>query len=191
MVTLLGLDLSLSATGVAVWRTGQGLRLQTIREPGWDEVCPAWRIPARCVRIADRIMEMVEPAGRTVAVIEGLIKPSAEQMRGTSTLDIAQLRGAVETELVRAGVPFTHIYPSTLKAYAVHGKATKDDMVAAARSVLGAAYPVGNGDEADAFWLAAMGLHQYGLPVVRVTPKRLRSLSTVDGWARFNLRRTA
>lgn len=186
MTTVLGLDPSLSATGLAVWRTGQPLHLETIREEAWDTVPADWRMPHRCDRISARVLKWLEP-GATVAVIEAPIKPAAEHTKGMATLDIAQLRGVLEVDLMRAGVPFTRIHPATLKAYAVKGNANKAAMVAMARAFLGSLYPVRNDNEADAFWLLAMAMHRYGHPVVPTTPNRVRSVSRVDTWAGWKL----
>jgi Holliday junction resolvasome RuvABC endonuclease subunit len=187
VTTVIGIDPSLSALGLAVWQSGRPLQLLTVREPAWSTACPAHVLPERCDRISRRVTGWVEATGPTLAVIEGIIKPSEEQARGMSTLDIARLRGVIECDLFRVGVPIVRIHPSTLKAYAVKGGATKAQMLAAARAVLGARYPVANDNEADAFWLFAMAAHQYGRRVVPATPQRLRSLRTVTGWPTFRM----
>jgi Holliday junction resolvasome RuvABC endonuclease subunit len=186
VTTLIAIDPSLSSTGLAVWRSGMPLHLETVAEKPWDTVHPSWVMPNRCSRISGRVSRWIEP-GNTVAIIEGMIKPTAEANRGTSTLDIAQLRGVIETDLFRFNVPFTTVHPATLKAYAVKGGASKSQMVDMARVFLGAKYPIRNDNEADAFWLLAMALHRYGRPVVPQTPARARSLGSVNAWAPFRL----
>ena len=186
---IVAIDPSLSSTGVAVWRNGVPLQLATIAVPAEPNVVPGWTLPARIDRIVKGVAELIGVTDNTVAVIEDQIKPTAEHMRGTSTLDIARLRGAVEGMLYAHRIPLTRIHPSTLKAFAVKGGAPKSAMVAAARSYLGARYPVRTEDEADAWWLCAMALHRYVMPVVTITPARLRSMASVGSdWAPFSRR---
>jgi Holliday junction resolvasome RuvABC endonuclease subunit len=187
VTTILAIDPSLSSLGLCVWRRGRPLHLETVREREQDQPSGGWRLPERCSRIANRVTGHVEATGPTIAVIEGMIKPSEEAMRGTSTLDIARLRGVIETDLFRLGVPIVSVHPSTLKSYAVKGGATKQQMVDAARAVLGSTYPIRSEDEADAFWMFAMAAHRYGHRVVETTPGRLRSLATVQGWPDFRM----
>lgn len=187
MSTILAIDPSLSALGLCVWRSGMPIHLETVSEKEWATPCPAHRLPHRCDRIANRVTRWVEQTGPTLAIIEGMIKPQGEAMRGTSTLDIARLRGVIETDLFRLGVELVSVHPSTLKAYASKGGASKEQMVQGARAVLGARYRVADDNQADAFWLFAMAAHRYGHRLVPATPQRLRSLSTVDGWPDFRM----
>lgn len=183
MIAILAIDPSLASTGVARWALGHRLHLSTVHSaPHVGAEYPAWSFPARTHRIVAEVMDLVVP-DVTVAVIEDMIKPSEEQMRGTSTLDLARLRGDLESALYRARVPFTRIHPSTVKSYAVKGGATKQEMVRAARDYLGSEYPVRTSDEADAWWLCAMALHRYVGAVVPVTKERSRSIAAVRSWA--------
>lgn len=185
MTTIIALDPSLAASGLAVWRSGQPLMLSTIRSSRW-ETYNGWSDPARFDRVAQAVTNFVEP-GNTICTMEDMIKPSAEAARGTSTLDLARLRGVLETDLYRADVPINRVYPATLKAYALSGKVSKLDMVNAARTVLGTDYPVDNDNEADAFWLLAMTLQAYGFPVVKRTPRRITFCNKVQ-WSHFDMR---
>lgn len=184
MKTIIAIDPSLSSTGLAVWRSGQPVWLGTIRTSMWDDV-NGWDMPNRLDRISRSIMPFVAD-GETIVTMEGQIKPSQEAMRGTSTLDLAQLRGVITTDLFRANVPINIVHPSTLKAFVKSGRCTKADMVEQARNVLGAKAIVDNDNEADAFWLLAMTLHRYGYPVVRRTPRRKTFVEKVQWW-HFNM----
>lgn len=119
---------------------------------------------------------------RTVAVIEDILKPTAEAMRGVSTLDLARLRGVIEVDLYRAGVAITRVHAATLKAFARSGQSTKADMVQAARDNLPPSIQVRNDNEADAFWLMAMTMAHYGVPVVKHTPRR-KTFGDKPEWA--------
>lgn len=195
MTVVLAIDPSLSGTGLAIWRTGQPLVLDTIREgPFSYAAIPAWDKPYRHARISDRIMGYV-PSGsdysgspyrgaECVAVIEDILKPSQEAARGQSTLDLARLRGAIEVDLFRARISFTRVHAATLKAFARAGKSSKSDMVTAARDHLPADYVVHNDNEADAYWLLAMAMQQYGHPIVPKTPRRT-TFGAKPEWAPF------
>lgn len=184
MKTIIAIDPSLSATGLAVWRAGQPLYLGTVHTQSWEDV-NGWTMPNRLDRIVRAVTGFISP-GETIATIEGQIKPSNEAMRGTSTLDVAQLRGALTLDLYREQVPINIVHPSTLKAYVKPGRCNKADMLREARTVLGAKNVVDNDNEADAFWLLAMTLHRYGYPVCRRTPRRKTFVEKVDWW-HFNM----
>lgn len=180
MTTLIAIDPSLSATGLCVWRTGQPLYLGTVHTQEWNDV-NGWAVPNRLDRISNAITGFVEH-GATNVTIEGMIKPSQEAMRGTSTLDLALLRGVLMTDIYRMHVPVNIVHPSTLKAFVKPGRCNKADMVREARTVLGAHHVIDNDNEADAFWLMAMTLQAYGYPVVRRTPRRKTFVGKVEWW---------
>ncbi len=180
MPTIIAIDPSLSATGLAIWRTGQPVYLCTVRTSLWGDI-NGWDMPSRLTRISDAIMQFVEPCTTNVT-IEGMIKPSLEMARGMSTLDLAQLRGVITTDLYRLNVPTNVVHPSTLKAFVKPGRCTKADMLREARNVLGTNHPVDNDNEADAFWLLAMTLQAYGYPIVRRTPRRKTFVAKCQWW---------
>lgn len=180
MTTIIGLDPSLSASGLAVWKSGDGLILDTVRSSRWADI-NGWEDPARFDRVSRAVMSYVEP-GQTIVTIESIVKPSQEANRGLATLDLAQLRGAVVTDLYRAGVPINQVHLATLKKFAVTGNAPKSAMVAAARKVLGTKYPIEDDNQADAFWLLAMTLQAHGVPVVPRNPRRDDAVARIQWW---------
>lgn len=103
-----------------------------------------------------------------MAVIEG---SAFSRNKQTGHEELAALRLMVRKELWWLGIPFAIVPPSTLKLYVTgYGKATKTQMVKA----LGERYGLdlkhvkaahGKYDMADAFALAAMGLHRCGSPL--------------------------
>lgn len=183
--TIIGLDPSLSASGIAVWRKGSPLYLGTIRSELWGDV-HGWDFPARLDRIMSHVMEWVDDPHETVVTVEGLIKPSQEASRGTSTLDLAQLRGVIVTDLYRRRIPINTVHLATLKKFAKAGNCSKLDMIQAARTVLGTQYPVTDDNQADAFWLLAMTLQAHAMPVVRRTPRRDDAVARIR-WSTIHL----
>lgn len=142
---VVGLDLSLVATGVAVM-TPSGLRTHRITVEG--------RGILRLRRIAGEIRTHIRAAD--LVVVEG---PSYGSV-GAGTHERAGLWWLVQDRLWRHGIACAVVPPANLKKYAVGaggGKnASKDKvLLAAARQ-----WPFFTGDnnEADAAWLAQMGL---------------------------------
>lgn len=141
---VVGLDLSLTSTGVALMRTG--FRTYRITPEGYGL--------SRLRLIVDAVREYTD--GATLVVVEG---PSYGSI-GAGTHERAGLWWMVQDSLASASIPCAVVPPSNLKKYAVGvgggPKASKDAvLVAAARR-----WPTfdGRNDEADALWLAAMGL---------------------------------
>jgi crossover junction endodeoxyribonuclease RuvC len=150
---IIGLDVSTASTGLAM----PDGTTRTIK-PRADSKHPARRL--------NEILSLLDPylrlAKADLAVIEGYSQggPGGAYVM----LRLAEVGGAVRLRLFELGVPYVEVPPSTLKKYAtgfggsVKRKVTKDDMVAAARE---SGVPVANGDEADAWWLHAMGRSQF------------------------------
>jgi Holliday junction resolvasome RuvABC endonuclease subunit len=140
---VLGLDLSITATGYALPDGTTG----TFKGP--------WKGDWRLVAIKTAV------AGHTdaidLAVIEDL--PTHAKAAGITGM----VHGAVRAVLLEAGVPYVLITPATLKAYATgKGNADKTAMAIAALKRTGREFPDDN--QCDAFWLRAAGLDWYEQP---------------------------
>lgn len=179
-VTVVGIDLSLSSTGVArvtvddrggVWRTWQ-----VASEPrGKGVAAQGLRISDAAARIIEAVL--VDPL-TDLAVIEAM--PPGTIQKGIR--DTAGLWWMVVSALARQRIPIATVMPSTLKVYATgYGgstdrKVAKAEMVKAAR----AAYPglliAGCHDVADAAFLAAAGARHLGRPVDCLPDTNLRAL---------------
>jgi hypothetical protein len=91
------------------------------------------------------------------------------------------VHGAVRLALMEAEVPYVHISPGTLKAFATgNGKADKAAMILAAYKRAGREFVDDN--ECDAWWLRAAGLDQYGAPEMKLPEAQRKKLATVKGW---------
>ena len=150
MIPAVGLDLSTAATGVAL----PDGTCRTLRTRADDQ-------QGRLIEVVERIGARLHGSSKPlVAVIEGtFINPKFV----TSGKTLAELGGAVRLMLYSRRIPYLEIGPTALKFFATgNGKATKPDMVDAARA-LGAT--VKNDNEADAWflWLAAQQRYEPGL----------------------------
>jgi len=189
MTTVVGVDPSLTATGLCTWRDGR-FYVDTIVTPSTMPAAERHHV------IVTRVLRMADPSDvgraqprRTVFVVEGLLKPGGDALRGNSYLELAELRGVLNYALHIKGFSRVDVNPMTLKLYATgNGRASKQSMLDAARGRLGHLFAVRNDNEADAGWLCVMGLHRYGMPLARpaLPAKNLRALN-VPTWAPFTL----
>lgn len=167
---VIGLDLSLTATGVA----GAGWA-DTLTPPPAPKRNAAWkrltdperdlatrayqheRLQWILVKLADWIPHPDdEPC---LVVLEGLSFDSHDTARQS-----AGLSWMVRHSLWRDGVPYVLVPPSSLKLYATgSGNAGKEQMLAAARRHFD--WFDGDDNAADAAWLAAMGYDALDRPV--------------------------
>lgn len=160
VTTVIGIDPSLSATGIARWRQG---RLSTITIPTNDKASFEDRIRT----ITGHIWPLV--TRRTFVVLE---EPIAGQ-NGRTTMKLAGLHYIIRYGLYARNVDFGTMAATALKSWATgHGGASKEDMVRLATATFGPGADLAmgswspmfdkvdqNSHEADALWLMAAGLH--------------------------------
>jgi len=143
---ILGLDLSLTATGVA-WEGGTGLISTKLR--GME----------RLDHIAGAVAELVWNGVHfttDLVVMEGYSFGS----QGRSVFDIGELGGVIKLELYRHNVPVVEVAPAMLKKFATgKGNVGKDEVLAAA--IRKYAFEGTNNNEADAWILYWMGRLHY------------------------------
>lgn len=158
---VVGLDLSLKATGIA---DAEG-KSYTIKPTGNDyehmgEIRAA---------VLDTIPYRVE-----LVMIEAPIA----HIKGPSMLRLAGLAAVVRQALWDDGIPFLDVQPGTLKIYACgKGDAGKYEVLRAAEKRLG--YDGLSDDEADALWLRAIGTDLLGVPVAHVPDHHRRALNAL------------
>jgi Holliday junction resolvasome RuvABC endonuclease subunit len=184
VTTVIGVDPSLSSTGLVTWRDGRIFVATVVTAPG----LPA---PMRHDMIVMRILGMVDPAGpsHTLVVIEGRITPADDAVQ--TAMDLAELRGVINYGLHVRNVNRVDVHPATLKVFATgNGHASKANMTLAARGRLGEHLHCANDDESDAAWLMSMAMHQYGRPLCRLPQKHLAAL-TRPKWPPFKLEATS
>lgn len=150
MVNLyLGLDLSLTSTGIAI--TGD---------------TPPWRIRPkstgvrRLIEIRDAIVLNVEAYRPALVAVEGYAYGRPNGMAA-----LGELGGVVRVALHESGARWCEVTPATVKKFATgKGNATKEAVLAAAIRRLG--YTGTSTDEADALWLAHIAAEADGNPAV-------------------------
>lgn len=156
-MSVVGLDLSLTATGIA------GLAGAT------STVKTRTRGMERLDVITDAVLNAANLAG--LVCIEGYSFGSLASQAHA----LGELGGVVRWSLWRSGIEYLDVPPSTLKTYATgKGNAGKVDVVIAARDRLG--YEGTDDNEADALWLRALGLDLLGSPLVKLPQTHRRAL---------------
>lgn len=146
-MNVIGLDLSISATGIALA----------------DGTCRTYRPTNGPADPSRRLHELVQRIGARIraqradlAVIEGY---NPRGVQGFTMVRLAELGGAIRVVLHEEVIPFVEIAPKSLKLFAAgDGDATKTHMMNAARA-LGAT--VENDNEADAWLLRCAALQHY------------------------------
>lgn len=139
---ILGLDLSLTATGWALVWDGS---------PKWGVIKSRHRSVKRLSEIRKQIIFILQDTQPCLAVIEGYSYGSHQGMAG-----LAELGGVVRLLLLDMGIPFIVVAPATNKKFATgKGNAEKDLVLKRVFQHWGA--DMSNNNEADAFALAQFG----------------------------------
>ncbi|MFJ3587494.1 hypothetical protein ACIQUY_29440 [Streptomyces sp. NPDC090231] len=172
---VIGLDLSLTSTGVAL-PDGRTYRIRTRQKDG----------DRRLLVIRDRIREALAEQRPHLAVVEDL--PVHAMAAGRT----GHVHGVVKAELLDAGVPYALVVPATLKSYACdHGNADKARMAAAAYVAAGVEFTDDKGgDMCDAWWLRATGHDALGQPLFGM-PRAQRDRLLKVSWPENVLQRHA
>jgi crossover junction endodeoxyribonuclease RuvC len=172
MTRIVGLDLSLTATGIAVIDDGQ-IRVTTCGSKGTN----ADTLHARNNRLSlmrHLVGELIYP-GITLAVVEA---PDTSRATG-KVHDRSGLWWLIVSELLGNYVNVAEVPPSVLKKYATgKGNAAKDDvLMAVARRWPDVELRDNNG--ADALILAAMGARHLGHPIDELPQTHLAAMDKV------------
>lgn len=160
---VIGLDLSLTATGIATTT-----HLGTLT--------PAVKGVARIHWIRGQIVTQCK--GARLVVLEDIFAGPNRQ----TTIQLAMVHGAVRVALYSQRVPFIVVTPQTVKTYAL-GKGsghntTKLDVVKAAMNRGG--IDPDDDNQADAWWLRAIGCALLGQPCVVVPDSHNRALANLQ-----------
>lgn len=165
-MNLVGLDLSLTATGVA-----SRLGVTTLK-PG------ALRGMERLAWIRQRVelaVKGLDPQDwADLVAIEGYAFGRPNQAS-----HLGELGGVIRMYLHEQAVPFVDIPPKSLKLYATgRGNAGKPEMLGAAIRRLD--FGGSDDNEVDALWLRAMALDHYGAPLCEMPEKNRGAIAKIE-----------
>jgi Holliday junction resolvasome RuvABC endonuclease subunit len=167
MPRVIGLDLSLTATGIAAW---DGRPLSTVRTVAAEGDQRLRRI---MVTVRADAYDHLDGSPIDLAVIEDL--PKHAHAAGITGM----VHGAVRVALMELGVSYALVPPASLKKYATgRGNATKPDMRVALLKRTG--MDLRDDNQVDAWWLRAMGLEHLGHPPVSLPQVQRDALAKVD-----------
>lgn len=164
-MNVLGLDLSLTATGYAV----PGLQ-GVIKPPG-----SARKGMARLDHIRSVVIGLIDNYGIGLVMVEGYSFAS----RQSHAHALGELGGLIRWSLWKCGVGYVDVSPSTLKMFATgKGNAPKNAVLAEAINRLG--YEGHDDNEADALWLQELGVMLLGDTGLDLPKTHLRALEKVE-----------
>jgi Holliday junction resolvasome RuvABC endonuclease subunit len=155
---VLGLDLSITGTGVA------------LPDDTTLVIRPRGNADARLVDIEDRIIGILDADRPQLVVIEGPV------LRSNAAIPLAMLHGVIRARLIRRSVPYCLVPPATLKVYATGSGNTKKPQMAVA-AYKRAQREFRTDDECDAAWLRWAGLDLLGAPAFQLPKEHRRALA--------------
>lgn len=148
LTAVVGLDLSIAATGIA-WANGYLHTVDTAR------ACT----PDHRLGVILGSVRQVLSDGADLVVVEDL--PTHARAAGITGM----VHGVIRWYLIEQGIPYALVTPASLKKYATgRGNATKADMRLELFKRMDE--DVRDDNQVDAWWLRAMGLDAVGEPLV-------------------------
>lgn len=160
---VLGLDLSLTSTGIA----HPDGTLETLKPPDNIRGCGRLELLRNTIR-----SRALVPRPHLVAV-EGYAHARPNQAH-----QIGELGGVIRLTLFEAGIDYIDVPPATLKKLATgRGNATKPDMRMALYKRTG--IDVSDDNQVDAAWLRILGLTLLGHPEIALPATQLDALNKI------------
>lgn len=170
-MNIMGLDLSLTSTGVAVNGTTSIIMTPT-------------KGVERLVLISSKLREIVNENRVNLVILEGYSFAS----RHSHAHSIGELGGVVKVMLWRESVPFVEVPPTSRAKFATgKGNASKDEVISSISAKTGIVFKgAGGNDECDAWVLQEMGKVHFGLSSLTWTKEQMSALDKIE-WPNFCL----
>jgi len=150
--TIIGIDLSLTGTGIA-----DSYGEKTLRTNAADPM------EARLILIRNHIAAL-DGVRYTIGIDQTVVVLEDFVTRSPAASTLGMVHGIVRVALVEAGIPFVLVAPATLKKYVTgKGTAKKPDMRMAVYQRFGV--DLSDDNQVDAYGLRAMALDAYGTPM--------------------------
>lgn len=163
MKAVAGLDLSITATGVAHSVEGAAC---------WHLIRPKEKGDARLVVIRNQLREYVR--GVELVLIEGYLNTSK------SAGITGMVHGAVRSMLLEEGIPYATLPPSSLKKYATgSGGSATDKRAMALAAYKRAEVEFTDDNTCDAWWLWVAARDYLGVPPFNLPAVNRESLSKI------------
>lgn len=173
---VIGLDLSLTATGIADFAHDGEVITGTIRSAPAGKTITDQR--ARIRRIVDDIEEVISYQGLRPRLI--VVEGPSYGSKGAGTWDRAGLWWLIVDHIIGRGWSIAVVPPAVLKKYATgRGNADKTAMAVAVQKRWGV--ELGDDNKVDAWWLGAAGRDHLGRPFVEM-PKAQREALAKVAW---------
>lgn len=165
---VIGLDLSLTATGICM-PDGAAHTIKTNAKDG----------DSRLLQIRHALAHAFAP-GADLAVVEDL--PKHAMAAGITGM----VHGVARAELIDAGIPYALVVPSTLKKYAT-GVGSGDKVPMAIAALKRAGREFADDNQCDAWWLRVAGLDYLGQPEFDLPAAQRASLDKMK-WPQLDVR---
>jgi len=162
----IGLDLSLTGTGVVVLKNGKIIKQKLIKsKPAGDNPVDELK---RILKIINEIELVLSEELYGIAVIEGL----AFMVRNaTALVQLSALNYMIRAVLLKKNIPFIIVAPTSLKKFITgDGKSKKDVILMEVYKRYGVT--IFDDNEADAYGLAQIGLALLGGNTKKTTAKQ-------------------
>jgi len=162
----IGLDLSLTGTGVVVLKNGKIIKQKLIKsKPAGDKPVDELK---RILKIINEIELVLSEELYGIAVIEGL----AFMVRNaTALVQLSALNYMIRAVLLKKNIPFIIVAPTSLKKFITgDGKSKKDVILMEVYKRYGVT--IFDDNEADAYGLAQIGLALLGGNTKKTTAKQ-------------------
>lgn len=166
-MNLMGLDLSLTSTGVSV-------------NEETSIISTKFKAAQRLFVMTQEIINIVKTNKIKCVIIEGYSFAS----RNSQAHSIGELGGCVRMRLHEAGIPYVEVPPKCRAKFATgKGNASKGEVISAISAKTGIIFSGASGnDECDAWVLEQMAFAKLGLSKWPWTKEQLSALDSID-WA--------